>query len=270
MKLNMQGQLSKCLLLAYRTPALSVRHLLPAGLELMTHGPWAFWNVVVCEVEKMRPMHMPALSGINYQHVAYRLYVKAATQTQGRLRGLHFLRSDANHCLIAKGGNLMSDFRFHGATINIQATRNTFNATIDDTSNGEGNARVRARRGEAALTADSCFDSYEQARAMLKYQPLGLSVSSDGRWLKLAEVFRDEDAWHESTVQVEEASFSFFDQMKQRDLYLELATRIAPLAYRWQLGRRVRLATDPVVDHELDQPTDQGFSTGNPASFQAR
>lgn len=256
MKLNMQGRLSNCLLMAYRTPAESVRHLLPPGLELMTHGPWAFWNVVVCEVEKMRPSGLPALCGISYRHVAYRLYVKAATQGEGRLRGLYFVRSDANHCLIARGGNLMSDFHFHEAKIGIDVTDSEFAANIESHS-GAG-ASVLACAGEAMLAPGSCFDSLEQARALLKYQPLGLSVSRNGRWLKLAEVFRDEDAWHETTMQVEQANFGFFEMMKQRDVHLELATRVAPLEYRWRLGRRVKMADN------------QGFSMGSPASFQAR
>jgi len=262
MKLNMQGQLSKCLLLAYRTPAASVRDLLPQGLELITHGPWAFWNVVVCDVEKMRPtvasVDTPGLCGISYRHVAYRLYVKAATQTHGRLRGLYFVRSDADHCLISRGGNLMSDFKFHGGDIRISDTTDEFAANITSTRDHEADGVVRARRGEPALLPGSCFASFEEARAMLKYQPLGLSASRSGNWLKLAEVFRDENAWSEESMQIEEASLAFFNHMKQHDVHLELATRIAPLAYRWRLGRRVKMAAD------------QGFSAGSPASFQAR
>ena len=49
----MVGRLSHCVLLSYRTPTDSVRGLLPPGLELRTHNGFAFWNIVVCRVERM-------------------------------------------------------------------------------------------------------------------------------------------------------------------------------------------------------------------------
>lgn len=247
MTITMKGRLSRCLLLAYRTPAESVRGLLPParttdGLELMTHGPWAFWNVVVCEVEKMRPPALPTCCGLSYRHAAYRLYVKAATANQGRMRGLYFVRSDADCAAIARGGNLASDFRFHKASIAIdEAEGDATRVNIAETADGIGDAVLRVRSGQGALMDGSCFDSCDEARAMLKYQPLGLSLSRGGRSLKLAEVFRDEASWRESPVDVLEARWSFFESLGQRDVQLELATQVAPIDYRWRLGRRVAM-----------------------------
>ncbi len=51
--LNMVGRLTRCLLLAYRTPSESVRAA--SRRDEPTRGPWAFWNVVVCDVEKCGP-----------------------------------------------------------------------------------------------------------------------------------------------------------------------------------------------------------------------
>lgn len=258
MNINMQGRLSKCYLLAYRTPSESVRGLLPAGLELVTRGPWAFWNVVVCEVEKMRLAGLPRCVGVSYRHVAYRLYVKAATANQGRMRGLYFVRSDADHTLVSRGGNVASDFRFHPATIALRENEGNTSAAITNTANGEADAFVQFSPGEAELAGGSCFESLEEARAVLKYQPLGLSLSKNGRTLKLAEVFRNEAAWHESFMHVETSRFAFFERLGQTDLHLEMATQVAPIDYRWRLGRREAMA----VDH--------GLVIGSPASFQTR
>jgi len=100
--------------------------------------------------------------------------------------------------------------------------------------------------GRGALRAGSCFDLYEGARAALKYQPLGLSVSRDGRRLKLAEVFRDESAWRERPVEVEEARFDFFEALGQPDMHLEMATEVDAIDYRWRLGRTVELVRKAV------------------------
>ena len=110
--INATGRLSECLLLAYRTPAQNVRHLVPRGLELDTVGDYAFWNVVACTVQDMRPSLLPAACGVDYHHVAYRLYVKGhvAGEDNGAgdaggadsrtLRGLYFVRSDRD-CAVA-------------------------------------------------------------------------------------------------------------------------------------------------------------------------
>ena len=54
MKLTMLGRIDNCFLLSYSTPADSVRHLVPQGLDLVTHRGRAFWNVVLCHVLDMR------------------------------------------------------------------------------------------------------------------------------------------------------------------------------------------------------------------------
>jgi hypothetical protein len=120
--ITMTGRLSSCVLLSYRTPAAHVRHLVPPPLELVTRGPWAFWNVVACRVERMRPRGAPRWAGVCYHHVAYRLLVRApGLGPDGRdLEGLYFVRSDADHSLITRGGNVASDFQFHRAEIDLR------------------------------------------------------------------------------------------------------------------------------------------------------
>ena len=112
MKIEMIGRITDCVLLAYRVPAERVSHLVPGGLELVTWGRWAFWNVVACRVEAMRPTGFPHLLGSTYYHVAYRLYVRA--QTPGEtIEGLYFVHSDADKLGLCIMGNRATDFRFH-------------------------------------------------------------------------------------------------------------------------------------------------------------
>lgn len=243
MTLTMTGRLAECVLLAYRTPAASVRALLPAGLQLVTHGDWAFWNIVVCRVADMRPAGLPAWLGISYSHVAYRLYARARTADGSNVDGLHFLRSDADNPLIAGAGNWFSDFRFHRAAIGLEATDSAVELRVASRTDRRGDASLSARETPVAeLAPGSCFNTVAEASAFLKYRPLGLAVDARSATLKLAEVFRDEQQWREHPLRVTAAHWQFLEDLGQHDAKLECATRVAAIDYRWRLGRRSPLA----------------------------
>jgi hypothetical protein len=251
--LTMNGRLSECLLLSYRTPARTVRDLVPPCMELVTRDGWAFWNVVACTVESMRPAGVPRALGVSYHHVAYRLLVKAKTAGGETLRGLYFVRSDADSRLISKFGNAMTDFRFHPAAVEMSRADDNGSELLTVSVRGPGEdgkgdalARVLAPRGdgngETVPPLGSPFRSAAEAAEFLKYCPLGLSVDLDGRFLRLAEVVRDEKAWLERPVRVIEAHWPFLRELGQDQLQLERATRVAPIDYKWRLGRTAAVA----------------------------
>jgi hypothetical protein len=121
-------------------------------------------------------------------------------------------------------------------------------------------ALVRVETGDGALadaqsylSPGSPFRTPADAARFLAYTPTAISCDVDGRWLKLAEVFRDESAWKERAVGVVESHFRFFERLGQHDLRLERATRLAaPIEYRWLLGRRLPLA--PPVIGRVERP----------------
>jgi hypothetical protein len=78
---------------------------------------------------------------------------------------------------------------------------------------------------------------------VLKYAPLGLSISKSGRRVRVAEVIRDEVQWREEPVEVEAADWSYPRSLGLRDLRLVRATRAAPIDYRWRIGRTERLGS---------------------------
>lgn len=241
----MIGRLSDCFLLSYRTPAASVGALVPRPLELVTHGGYAFWNIVACRVEAMRPRWTPRWLGVTYRHIGYRLHVRCRIEGQPSIEGLYFVRSDADRSMIACGGNWMTDFRFHEAEIALRTAEGAWGLTVHS-HDGEGDASVLAKPTAAARLADgSPFSSSAEAAEALKYQPFALAPTVDGRAIKLAEVFRDESAWHESPIDVVAARWAFFDALGQQDARLELATRVRPIDYRWRLGRRLPAAATP-------------------------
>lgn len=233
----MTGRISACVLLAFRVPRRQVESLVPAGLELVTHGEWAFWNVVASRIEAMRPAGLPAWCGLSYHHVAYRLYVRAQN-TNPSAEGLFFVRSDADQTLIATTGNWLSDFRFHRSQIAFSATPTEVSVQVHSR---EAAAELHALPAAVSGTpeADSCFDSCAAAAKFLKYRPLGLAPAAGA--VRLAEVFRNEAEWHEAPLTVRSARFQFLDQFGPHQL--ELATQVAPLDYRWRLGNHLKTHT---------------------------
>ena len=244
MIVTMVGRMEECVLLAYRTPAASVRALLPRGLELLTRGEWAFWNVMACRIDGMRPAGLPSWLGVRYRHVAYRLYAQARLASGQSQRGLFFVHSDVDHRALAAVGNRVADFRMHAASIDLRVTADDVSLDVESRVAG---ARLRARRAKAArLAAGSPFTSVADASAFLEYAPIGLAIDATGGNVKLAEVSRDESLWREEPLDVIETRWSFLDRLSQHDLHLERATLVSPIDYRWRLGVRREIPASSV------------------------
>ena len=256
----MKGRLADCVLMSYRTPAHTVCRLVPRCMELVTRDGWAFWNVVACRVEAMRPTCVAACLGVTYNHVAYRLLVRARTADGRTLDGLYFVRSDADSSLVGRFGNLLTDFQFHTAEVELSRGRDGAGDVLTLAVHGreeraDALVRIATADGHApAADRGSPFRSAADAEQFLKYRPLGLSVDRDARYVHLAEVTRDESAWSERPVRVIEAHWRFFDALGQDDVHLERATRVDPLDYRWRIGRRALVAATPAPQPTVRRP----------------
>ncbi|MHB8584263.1 MAG: hypothetical protein ACYDDF_00285 [Thermoplasmatota archaeon] len=79
--------------------------------------------------------------------------------------------------------------------------------------------------------------------AFLKYAPLGLASNGSATRPHVANVGRDEARWDERPVRVVDASWKAFERWGQRQAGRVGVTSVAPLEYRWALGRSVRLAS---------------------------
>ena len=246
MKLTMIGQLEACHLLSYAIAAERAVKLLPSGLEPVTHAGSAFLNIVVCRVDRMRPKLVPRILGATYWHVAYRLQVRARLASGDTVEGLYFLRSDVDRRLFGFMGNVFTDFRFFTSRVVVDARSDALALDVDRTTGAPADARLRVdgiAHGE--LTPDSCFATLAERDACLKYMPFGLSTTRGGRTLRVAEVRRDESAWSEAHVRVLGADWAFVRHLDIGELRLERATRVAPIDYRWEIGRTETLAPAP-------------------------
>jgi hypothetical protein len=232
--LTMRGTLTRCWLFTYRTPVANAQRLLPPPLEPVTHGGYAFWNIVVSEIRGMRPSPLPAFIGVNYWHVGYRLYVRYHPANSEPIEGLWFARSDCDSRLMSIAGNLVTDFNFHTAPIRVESHDGVLAIAIESRD-----APARARLLPSAtpqLPRGSAFGSLDEAAAFLKYKPYGISIGARGD-ANVVRITREEAAWRGKLVQVESEHWSFFDG---QDAQPEICYEVAPIVYQWNRGRVYR------------------------------
>jgi hypothetical protein len=231
--ITMRGTITRCWLFTYQTPATEAQTFLPSHLELVMHEGCAFWNIVVCRIESMRPKPVAGWLGVHYWHVAYRLYVRFHPRSGPPVEGLHFLRSDCDSRLIAVAGNLMTDFNFHTAPVVVYEDRDAI--AIDVKSPDMPAQAILRPQVPAQLPSHSAFSSLDEATAFLKYKPRGISVESSGT-ANIVQIVRQEEAWLSKLVSVENAQWSFF---RGKNVRPEICYQVNPIRYQWNRGRIV-------------------------------
>jgi hypothetical protein len=223
----MCGTIERCWLFTFRERVETVAPFVPAPLAPVTRDGFAFWNVVVCEVDDMRPAFAPPGSGIHYRHVAYRLYVRHKPKGAPPLEGLYFLRSDADSRLLGVAGNLLSDFQFHHATVEIaQSDALTTIDIASDEAPGHVGIDLLAT---PELPEGSPFGSLFEAKAVLKYKPFALTPDGRGG-VRVLRVCRDEYAWKSKLVTAK----TDFAYLRGRDIGPEISYQVEPIDYRWE------------------------------------
>lgn len=225
------GTISRCWLFTFQSEIAVAQALIPPGLELVTHRDCAFWNVVVCRLTAMQPRILPLALGLNYWHVAYRLYVRCYPKNGEPIEGLYFLRSDCDDTLVTIVGNLFTDFNFHKAAIEMEESDE---AVFLKVHSPDASAHARLSKVKEPQLADhSVFASLEEAAEFLKYKPNGISVDHFGN-ANVVHIDRDEDEWTGKLVDVEEATWAFFDKLPVRP---EICYEVEPIYYQWNKGK---------------------------------
>jgi Uncharacterized conserved protein (COG2071) len=229
--LTVVGNLDRCWLFTYRMPIKQARPLLPPPLELVTYGEYAFWNIVVCHISAMRPKHFPTGIGVHYWHIAYRLYAHLPLANGETIEGLYFLRSDCNQQFMTFAGNLLTDFHFHHAALQLKQIQDMLEIQLNSP---DAPASVRLLPNVIPqLEPHSAFAGLDEAAAFLKYKPYGLSLNTTGR-ANVVHITRNEQAWHSRLIQVEYANWAF---LSNYDAQPEICYEVEPISYQWDRGR---------------------------------
>jgi len=248
MNLTMIGRLDPCFLLSYAIAPCQARKLVPAELELITCSGYAFLNIVVCRVDGMRPRLAPKRVGFAYWHIAYRIHVRATLANELRVEGLFFLRSDVDRTFLSVVGNRFADFRFHLARTCFSEQGSESLVEVRGVFDHRADAAVRVSPAKTDYwVSSSPFASIEERERVLKYAPLSMAVLESGGYVRLAEVTRDEAAWGEEWVGVEQAEWAYLRSLGLEHPRLVRATRVRPIDYCWRLGRILRLQSPAVA-----------------------
>ena len=107
------------LVLAYAWPRELLEPMIPAGLQLDTHGALGFVAVAFVHAEDVRPSPLPAWVGGRCDLVGYRILARRRDARGRTLHGFSSLRSDADGgpivrlgCLLTRGRYRRADIRF--------------------------------------------------------------------------------------------------------------------------------------------------------------
>jgi hypothetical protein len=197
--------------LSYRTPVETVRPLLPPGLEPVTRGPWAFWQVVV-------GLHRAGGTTSGGGFVSYRLLVQAMNERGELRRGSYVLRDD-----VAAGGG--------GAAFAMDVAVDRVAVKVSGTARGYGDASIRAEAGPGWRPADASFATLLDALEFFDESDATMATETDdaGRtWMRLSRIRRSSPRAGDRgrVFRVGEAKLGLFDALGQGEARLELATRL--------------------------------------------
>jgi hypothetical protein len=198
---------------------------------------------------RMRPAGIPAALGISYRQVVYRAVVRC-----GPNRGVYFLRSDADSRVMNTGGNLLSFFRFHYATVSWTLAPDRQRVMV---ASSDGTADIDLILGAGALEAlpaGCAFPALAQAREHLvdlftAYHP------QDGRRRIDVVRIRRED-WHITVLPVTSARCAFLDgagPIPAGHAKLDSVFAIQDLPYYWH-----RLRVDDIPEDTPDRAQPPG------------
>jgi uncharacterized protein YqjF (DUF2071 family) len=199
----------------------TLARVLPPPLEPDLYNGEAFLSAVVADMDRMRPVFVPAALGVTYRQVVYRAVVR-----HGDERGVHFLRSDADDSLMVLMGNLLSFFRFHRASILAVSGGGLrhFDLVTDPADHADIHATFDIGRAGRAISAGSTFPSLEAAQAFLVELYAAFRPGAD----RMNTVRIKRGAWR---VKMAEAPRARFDFMNGSTTFPAGSTRLDSVIY---------------------------------------
>jgi uncharacterized protein YqjF (DUF2071 family) len=226
------------LVLAYALPAEVLAPLVPRGLELDTYDDrWGFVAIAVVQTRGLRPTRLPAVLGGDQALTGYRIFVRHRDARGRTRRGLHVLRSDTDRCVVHRGGNVLTHYRYRRAAIDVVATDRRLAIRIAS-HRGEADLDVMARLDEAPaeLPASSPFRSMRDARRFAG--PLPWTFDREEATDSIVVVHGHRTAWRPHPVAVEVSRCTFLDRAPFAGHgRLANAFHVADIDYGWERGR---------------------------------
>jgi hypothetical protein len=222
------------LVLTFAIPKDEIQHLIPPCLELDTfNDQWAFIAVAMVQTKDLRPKGFPSIFGNDFFLIGYRVFVKYLTNAGKRLRGLYILKSETDKKKMEFLGNIFTHYKY--TTTDIKQARQDGTVAISSVRSGFKLVIETRENANIPLPSQSPFADWKEARRFAGPLPFTFSYNAATKRVLIIEGVREN--WIPKPVHVIDYNFSYFDNMRLRDMKLANAFVIENIPYFWKKGR---------------------------------
>jgi hypothetical protein len=249
-----RGRIERRLLINYRAQPDVVQRLLPPPFRPQLVGGHAIVGLCLIRLRDVRPVGLPAWTGIESESAAHRIAVE--WREAGELRnGVYILRRDTNSGLNALAGGRIFPGIHHYSSFTVRETGERMQVSFKS-SEGNANASIIAHVSRNWPT-DSVFSSTEEASAFFERAPIGYSPGRTPGQLQGLNLSCD--TWRAEALDIQEVNSSFFDEEARfppRTIALDSGLIMRDIEHEWHT-----CADMCVADEENQAATDASSST---------
>lgn len=225
------------LVLTYAFPEKILQPFLPPGLTLDSYDGSSFLAIALVQVERLRPVGVPAALGRNFFLSGYRIFSRYRRHDGKVLRGLLIVRSDADSSLMVWGGNLLTHYGYSKCVVKSRRTPETLEILIT-TQRAEADLSVRAYV-EKAADAPPCGSPFPDLKIARHYAgplPFTFHYEPESRQMLIVEGSRQN--WNPMPVRVDVDRCTYLEKPPFSSVPLRLANAffLENIPYRWQRG----------------------------------
>jgi hypothetical protein len=221
------------LVLTYAFPHDILEPLLPPGLVLDTYRDYGFLAIAMVQTERLRPSFMPAILGRDFFLSGYRIFTRLGREASS-LRGLRILRSDTDHRLMVRAGNLLTHYNYRLCQVKLTERPGEIDWSIR-TPREEADLEVVAHVARAApLPMGSPFASEKDARRFAGPLPYTFDYEPETHSIIRIRGVRQEWNPRPVAVEVRKNTFLQHEPFSQAPALLANAFYVHDIPYRWE------------------------------------
>jgi hypothetical protein len=200
------GLIRRRLLINFRVDPKVMGRFLPSSFRPKLHGDYAIAGICLIRLEQIRPVGMPALTGIASENAAHRIAV-CWNDPPGEIHeGVFIPRRDTSSWLNHLTGGRIFPGKHHLADFAVDDDGRSVSMSIH-ARDGDMKITVKARETET-LPASSCFESVADASKFFEGGSIGYSVTDD--CCRLDGLRLETEAWQVRPLAIDDVQSSFF------------------------------------------------------------
>ena len=186
------------LVLSYAVQKEELQPLIPQCLQVDSHNDqYGFITLAMVQTKALRPKGFPAFMGNNFFLIGYRIFVRYATSSGKKLRGLFILGSQTDKKKMEFFGNIFTHYNY--TTTDISIDTNKQRTKIHSTKSGI-DILIGSTGDQVQLPAGSPFTDWKEARRFAGPLPFTFTFDESTRKVTIIEGVREN--WKPSPVHV--------------------------------------------------------------------